>query len=270
MRYFSHIARLIIVLLMLGVVMYAWQYERHHIEITSLDIATPQWQGREVRLAVLADLHAGEGDEAYLRKVVAKTLAEKPDAVLLLGDYVNHRNSSMSLDELADILQPLTALPCYAVLGNHDYYYGSGYIKKLFRQLGIKLMEHRCEQLIVEGHPLAFAGIRCRFTFRSPGKIAQPKKGVPVIYLTHAPQAARHTPPGALITLAGHTHGGQVCHPGGRALVLPDGAIQKDQASGDQIIGGHRVYISRGIGTSVLPFRLFCRPELLVLTIRSA
>ena len=86
MKYWRWYVRLFILLSMAGVVLYARYMEREWIEVTHHRIQLPEWQGRVARLAVLSDLHVRAEDEEYLRRIVKLTMAEKPDAVLLLGD----------------------------------------------------------------------------------------------------------------------------------------------------------------------------------------
>ncbi|MDO4221733.1 MAG: metallophosphoesterase [Akkermansia sp.] len=268
--------RLFLVMVFLCILLlgYAALVEYHWIEETEYTVQSADWRGREVKLAVLADLHARQGDGAYLDDIVNRTLAMKPDAVLLLGDYMaSHPGSrfatSMPAREIADHLKPLTALPCYAVLGNHDYVHGSAKMRAALQGIGMHMMEGRRERLDIDGAPLDIGGIRCLFTFRTPGRIPQPQKGVPFILLSHSPYGTSFAPQGTLITLSGHTHGGQVCLPFIGAVFSIDSHVPCSRSSGAHVLSGHQLeYVSRGLGSSVLPIRFCCRPELLLLRIR--
>lgn len=265
MKYWRWYVRLFILLSMAGVVLYARYMEREWIEVTHHRIQLPEWQGRVARLAVLSDLHVRAEDEEYLRRIVKLTMEEKPDAVLLLGDYVNSEHDTLPQEKMEELLKPLTAVPCFAVLGNHDYWYSYRKVRSLFRQLNIPLMEGKKHELMLGGAPITIAGMKCAFTYKYPGAVSKPETGKPFILLTHSPAGVKYAPAGTLITLAGHTHGGQIRLPFYGAVVMPDKDVNRTQAAGYHEEQGKAFYVSRGLGTSQLPLRFFCRPEILIL-----
>lgn len=263
---------ILLLLAAIGMLVYGALVGRTRLEETHVLLSVPEWQAGspEVKLAVLTDTHAMPWDGAYMERIVRTVLAGKPDAVLLLGDYLNGRpgRPAMEAEQFGEYLRPLAALPCFVVLGNHDYYHGSFRFRRIFRQLGMKMLEGRREDVQLNGQKLSFGGVRCLCTFRTPGRILPPVPGRPYILLSHTPLGADYAPPGTLITLAGHTHGGQVCLPGGKSIIRPDADTPRWRASGLHRIGEQWEYVSRGLGTSILPIRLFCRPELLWVTLR--
>ena len=267
MKYWRWYVRLFILLTMGAAALYAGFVEREWVEVTHHRLNLPEWQGRVARLAVLSDLHVRPEDEDYLRRIVERTLAEKPDAVLLLGDYVNgiRDDDSISPEKLEEILRPLTAVPCFAVLGNHDYWYGAHNLRKMFKRLNIPLMEGKKQELVVGKATITIAGMRCAFTYRYPGAVSQPETGKPFILMTHSPAGVKFAPPGTTITLAGHTHGGQIRLPFYGALVMPDRDVSRKKSAGYHEEKEKAFYVSRGIGTSQLPLRFCCRPEILIL-----
>ena len=268
--------RLFLVMVGIGLLMlcYAAFIEREWVEETEYTVQSPDWQGREVKIAVLADFHTRPQDGDYLDFIVKRTLAMKPDAIFLLGDFMNsHPGSkfgrSMSAPDIAAHLKPLAALPCYAVLGNHDYTYGSVHMRTALQNIGVHMMESRRERLEIDGAPLDIGGIRCLYTFRTPGRVPRPQPGVPFILLSHSPYGTSFAPRGTLVTLSGHTHGGQVCIPFIGAIFSIDSHVPCSRSSGAHIVGKDKLeYVSRGLGTSVLPIRFSCRPEILLLKIR--
>lgn len=244
-------------------------FARVDLERTELSIDAPGWQGGELRLAVLADLHARPEDGEYVDRIVRETLALKPDAVLLLGDYVNGHSleSAMPLDELARRLKPLAKAPCFAVLGNHDHYCGAALVREKLESAGIVFVEGRREELAAKGSRIDIGGLCCLYTFAKPDKTPEPQPGVPMVLLSHSPMGIKHLPAGTVLLLAGHTHGGQICWPGGSPVYMADGKTPRSLAAGLVSAGGSHCYVSRGLGTSLLPLRLFCRPELLLVKI---
>ncbi len=267
MKYWRWYVRLFILLIMGAAALYACFVEREWIEVTHHRLNLPEWQGRVARLAVLSDLHVRPEDEDYLRRIVERTLAEKPDAVVLLGDYLNgiRDDDSISPEKLEEILRPLTAVPCFAVLGNHDYWYGARKLRKMFKRLNIPLLEGKKQELLAGGAPITIAGMRCAFTYRYPGAVSQPETGKPFILLTHSPAGVKFAPAGTTITLSGHTHGGQIRLPFYGALVMPDRDVDRKKSAGYHEEKGKAFYVSRGLGTSQLPLRFCCRPEILML-----
>lgn len=249
---------------------YAHLIEREWIDKTEHIVECKDWHGDELRLAVLTDLHARPDDGEYLDRVVKETLALHPHAVLLLGDYMNdhHPHESMQPEELGKHLRPLTALPCFAVLGNHDYYHGEANVRGMFSRLGIPCVEGQRVELAAAGGVVDIGGIRCRFTFDTPGKVPEPRPGVPLLLLSHTPVGAQHAHPQTLLTVSGHSHGGQVCWPTGAPVWMADGKTPADWAQGTVQVHGRNCYVCRGIGTSSLPIRFCCRPELLLLRIK--
>ena len=246
---------------------------RQNLELTQHGVTIEQWQeGDSIKIAVLSDIHARPMDDEYLDAVVSRTLAEKPDAVVLLGDFMNghHSRDSMPPEELVEYLRPLTALPCFAVLGNHDYYHGAENVKRALQDIGVQFVEGRRMELRVGNAVVDIGGIRCCYTYDSPGPVPQPREGVPLLLLSHTPVGAQYAPPEAALTLAGHSHGGQVCWPTGKPIWMADGKTPAEWAAGLVRVHGRPCYVTRGIGTSSLPIRFFCPPELFFLRLEGA
>lgn len=260
---------------------YLCRIVREDIEQTELILEVSGWQGRALRLVVLSDLHARPCDGAYMDRIVSETMALNPDAVLLLGDYVNgHQSTSMmSTEILAKHLRPLSQVPCYAVLGNHDHAQGTQKITTMLQSLGFHIVEGKRVPLVTADSVLDIGGIQCLYTHREPGIVPQPRETVPMILLSHSPVGAEFAPRSALLTISGHTHGGQVCWPSGKAIesslsrmrpgYLADGRTPLRLASGLVDVEGNPCYVTRGLGTSILPIRIFCRPELLLLIVKA-
>jgi uncharacterized protein len=95
------------------------------------------------------------------------------------------------------------------------------------------------------------------------------RPGVLRILLTHHAEVVLRTEPGDFhVVLAGDTHGGQICLPlPGRRILLSD--LSAPFAEGAYDVGGRRLYVTRGVGTSMLPLRAFCRPEIVVFHVQA-
>ncbi len=259
-------------LLFIALVFYARFIEPQWVQETHWNLTAEHWKGRPLKLVVLADLHAKSGDGAYLDALVQQTLAAKPDAVLLLGDYINEQRlgDSMDAETLGKHLAPLAQLPCFAVLGNHDYDYGEKRLCAMLRGFGANVLDGKVQALTIGGDTLYLAGMRCLCTFDTPGdmELLPEETRATTLLLTHSPAGAHVAPDGITAILAAHTHGGQVCLPGGTAILRPDRRVRWQDMQGEVNVGGKPMYVSRGLGTSMMPVRLFCRPELLVVELR--
>lgn len=257
-----------LVLFFLSVLLYGHLWERKNVEETHLQWELPTWQGRSLTMVVLSDLHLRPEDGDYIDRIVARTLELQPDAILLLGDYYNGHlpQDSMEDAEMIRHLRPLTQRPCFAVLGNHDEYHGIAKSKQLLRDTGIPDVTGKSFALKIDGHQLRIGGVHCTVQFSRGATVPAPEAGVPFLLLSHSPDIIGHAKPGTDLILAGHTHGGQVCLPWGKPFG-PDWflGVPAKRSSGLVQEQGQSMYVSRGLGTSILPLRLFCRPELLVL-----
>ncbi len=250
-----------------------------HLDVTAMKMSVPAWSAQKhARLAVVADLHVSPEMGDYLDEIVQQVLDTQPDAILFLGDLMNGHNDleSMPLEKIAEHLKPWKKLPLYGVLGNHDYWYDEEAVRRMLEEdLGMQLMEGRSTSLCLDdGTRVYLGGIRCLYTFqKDAGKIPSiPQKalrdGDPFIFLSHTPSGAYHAPAGTFITVAGHSHGGQICLPRGGILASSEPRVPRELSVGfHEEVKGTRsaLYTSRGLGTSVIPLRLFCPPEILLL-----
>jgi len=199
--------------------------------------------------AHLTDLHY-RGDRARLEAVVAATNARKPDFVCLTGDLMDRKNTRW-LPEALEVLQRLDA-PVFAVPGNHDPLDGRSIAlcRTAFAATGgAWLLGERVEH----------AGIAIHGTFGVAGLAVRETK--PTLLLCHYPLVAdeRRSQPYGLI-LSGHSHGGQCRIPGLPPLHLPDRVGRYVEGLYQAPAG--RIYVSRGLGSSLIPLRFCCRPEL--------
>lgn len=185
---------------------------RFVVNTTTIPIGLPT----PVRVAVLADTHISAGEEGreWGRKAMAAATREKPDVVLLLGDFVVHRNGVRYVGNLvAGVHAPLGV---YAVLGNHDHWEGAGAITSQLESEGVQVLTNR-HVLIQKGKTqLALVGVDDLWSGSPDWQAAfrGVPKGVPILLMSHNPDAAI-SPEGqrAALIVSGHTHGGQVWMP---------------------------------------------------------
>ena len=165
-----------------------------------------------MKLALLSDTHLGMGVSLKrFKKVLEKIEAQRPDLLLVLGDvfeYGPHREQYA-----ARLKQTCSALPCYGVFGNHEYYVGYAQSKAFYKDAGIELLEN---QTFTLPNGVRLVGLRDIQTAHVTAQevadlLGGADKTKPTLLLSHIPlhvkQAARH---GADLMLSGHTHNGQL------------------------------------------------------------
>ncbi len=236
----------------------------------TVSLAPPGWDERpeNLHIAVLADLHLGShtDDADRLVKIVQTVNGRRPDLVLLLGDYVNMQpfgGGRIPPSVIAAILEGLQApLGTHAVLGNHDYDYGRERIVGAFDAARINVLENRAHRISTHKGDFTLFGLAD--TSRGPQMLSNLLAGsnpdMPGIIMAHDPASFTHVPSGPYLTVAGHTHGGQIRLPRIGALTNSSKAPLK-WTSGHVVERDRHLYVSNGIGTSLIPFRLGCPPE---------
>lgn len=274
----------VIGLLLVGMLTFLYHMalvEPRRLIVERCEIELPTWKqhSRPVRVALIADLHAALWEGEWTQRIVRTVLEERPDVILLLGDYRNavSYRCSMSPEAIAAHLRPLAdAAPVYYVTGNHDPDSWGAQLHASFQKAGFLCLENRTERLSFDGeHALELRGIPYYDNLTLfPVRRAFPQsekreEGTPLIAVVHNPFPFLRHRLGADLVFAGHTHGGQICWPDGSAVIAPTGWTRELLRAGlRQGAAGQPVYISRGIGMSNLPFRLNCPPEVSIITLR--
>ncbi len=248
-----------------------------------------------LKIVVISDIHGGSNDVTFdrLREIVARTNEQNADLIFLLGDYVSENTSihplsddglKMSMTLVAHGLTGLTArFGVFAVLGNHDGDFGDSRVSSELERIGIRVLQNEVAMVEVNGRPLRILGFRDHLKLaprwkhlsHDAQKMLEQTGDGNIIALQHSPDIIPEITGNKLISpelkliLAGHTHGGQVWLPIlGRAIV-PSSYGQK-YAYGHIRENGIDVFVTSGVGTSILPFRFLVPPEISVLTLRTA
>ena len=250
-----------------GLAGYSVGYERRHVGVTreTVTIASLPAALEGVRIGLVTDLHYGSftGDE-IIAEVVESLRTEQPDLVLLAGDYVtwvDRASVTPCAEGLARIAAPHGV---YAALGNHD---PEGTVKAVFERRGIGVLRDEHTQRNVRGEPVSVGGLK--YWSRTPGDLERTfrgSRGFPIL-IAHDPRRfVQAAAAGVPLVLSGHTHGGQVVLPG---LGAP-AATRFPVVHGLARRGGTTLFVSRGVGTVVLPVRFNCPPEVALLTLHAA
>jgi predicted MPP superfamily phosphohydrolase len=261
---------------------YAAAIEPERLVTTSYRLTPPGWNAGPLTVAAIADLHAGGPNMTleHIGRVVDATNALRPDLVVLLGDYVaDHRFVTEQVPsegwagELARLSAPLGV---WAILGNHDWY-DVGVMRRAFDKVGIPCLENRAVLLGEGAARFWIAGLGDQLAhwvgpgkFRGeddlPGTLNQVTTDHPVILLAHEPDIFVRVPPRVCLTLAGHTHGGQIRIPVLWPSFVPS-RYGARFAYGHIIEEGRHMIVSGGLGTSFVPVRLGVPPEIVLIDI---
>lgn len=260
--------------------------------VQAYDLVLPGWGVRPpMTICAVADLHAGEPwmPLSRVRRIVAAANALTPDLHVVLGDLPAHHRFVTRRVPMPDVTEALgqlrAPLGCRAILGNHDWWddpgtqrtrQGRPAIQGLLEQAGIPVLANAAVRL-PHGAGVWLLGTDSALAFGrdSPGAddlsaALAPLRDddAPAILLAHEPDIFTQVPGRIALTLAGHTHGGQV-RLLGRSLVVPSrygdrlayGLVQE---------AGRSLIVSGGLGCSVAPVRVGVPPELTLVRLSGA
>lgn len=269
-------ALLALVGLLLAAASWAFIFEPASLRVQEYRVAPGAWPTdcSGLRIAVLADLHTGSPFNGLdkLDRVIELTQAAKPDLILLTGDYVIQGvlgGRFVSPEEAAASLQRLRApMGVWAVLGNHDAWLDAPRVRRAFEARGIPVLEDRSVPIQAGACRLRLAGISDFWEGRHdvPTALAEVAEGDTVVAATHNPDVFPEVPSRVSLTIAGHTHGGQVRLPFLGPPIVPSRYGQR-YASGHIVESGRHLFVSPGIGTSILPVRFLVPPEISLLVV---
>ena len=266
---------------LLALLLSAWAFliEPDRLILHEQTIVLPHWP-RELdglRVAVLSDIHAGSPfiNTEKLNEIVQRTNETRPDLTVILGDLmVRDRFYRHPLDPamIASALKGLHArLGVYAVLGNHDWWFDGPRVQLALTNAQITVLENEVLQVQSNGSSFFLCGISDLWTRPQdiPGTLQKIPDGVPAIAITHNPDIFPDLPARVALTLAGHTHGGQVNLPFIGRPVVPSRYDQR-YAAGLIQEGDKQLFVTTGIGTSIIPVRFRVPPEIAILTLMAS
>lgn len=228
-----------------------------------------------LRIAILTDLHVGPpfNGIAKLRDIVARTNGARPDVVCILGDLVIQGvigGRFVAPEDIAAELKHLRAgAGVVAVLGNHDGWLNHDRVRDALERNGIRVLEETAARLSTPAGPVWIAGISDLWTGRhdvAAALAAITTDGAPVILMTHNPDVFPAVPDRVALTLAGHTHGGQVWLPLVGRPIVPS-RFGARFAAGHVVEGDRHLFVATGLGTSILPVRFRVPPAVTMLTL---
>ncbi len=250
------------------------------LQVTQYRPNPANWPERQkLTITVIADLHAGGPNMGLARvtEVVEAANALKSDLVLLLGDYfATHRFVTEQVHHAAwagELKRLRSRLGTFAIFGNHDWWYDIQGTRQALGAVGIPVLENDALLLGEKGEQFWLAGIGDQVAYRLghgrfrgvddlPGTLAKVTTGDPVILMVHEPDIFTEVPDRVALTLAGHTHGGQIRIPFLWPSLVPS-SYGARFAYGHIVEAGRNMIVSGGLGTSIVPARIGVPPEIL-------
>ncbi len=262
---------------------WAFLIEPETLVVRRITVESPRWSGPPLRIGAISDTHvaAPHMDAARVRSVVDRMNREGPGVVVLLGDYVGVHQPAADRPpaERKAIMEGVAAfgslrapLGVVAILGNHDWWYDGPVVKRTLTGARVTVLENEAVRLDRPGGALWIAGLadsESQNAAPSPARaLAAVPSNEPVIMLMHEPDAYPLVPQRVALSLAGHTHCGQVVLPiVGRLIHASPGA--KRWQCGLYRDGGRPLFVTAGVGVSILPVRFRAPPEIVVITLRA-
>jgi predicted MPP superfamily phosphohydrolase len=239
----------------------AW-YEPQALQVERITLPSSA-PGQQVRLLQISDLHLSSFSR-YFAKVARQVADLRPDLIVLTGDYLEEERNIRGVLSFLKELKAKHGI--YAVQGNWEYWsrLEGENLRRHFAGVGVKLLINERADLEVNGRALSIFGLDYP---SATDHLDQLQKEIDPqrfnLMLSHVPAFAHEQLSEHInLILSGHTHGGQVRLPFLPPLYLP--RYSGRFVAGFYQVSQHRIplYVSRGVGTSVLPLRFFCRPEI--------
>lgn len=249
-----------------------WNATRDPI-VRTARLQVPDWPKgeRPITLLLLSDVHVSGPDmpPARVARIARRLNALKPDLILIAGDLVSHKLFATRIYDTPDIIASLKAfrapLGVVAVLGNHDHWADEAGFRKGLPKAGLILLVNQA----VKRGPLVIGGIDDDYTrhadpdrtFATMARLKGPR-----ILLTHSPDIVPALARPVAAVFAGHTHCGQIVWPWGRPIASStrfgerfDCGLKRDR--------GQIVFVTAGLGTSVIPLRYGAPPDVWLVTL---
>jgi predicted MPP superfamily phosphohydrolase len=239
----------------------------YNLHVEKHEIKLERWDADGFKVAFLSDFHLN-GKSQTERAIHSLALAakEKPDVLILGGDFIEH-DTPKDLERLRQFAKALRDLdlPILSVLGNHDYWsLGWRDVLSILKSARVQVLQNRR----IEFQGVTIAGVddaidkRQDFSFLDERGASRS-----LLSVLHEPDFVEEQPRHVSLQLSGHSHGGQMCLPGGTPVHVPK--YGRKYTAGFYGNLSVPLYVSRGVGTTSFDMRLFCPPEVSILTLRS-
>jgi predicted MPP superfamily phosphohydrolase len=257
--------------------LWGWTPWADQVRVEAHDVPAGRVGRPPLRVAFVSDLHLGPTTPRSVLDRAFELLAEAaPDVLVLGGDYVFLGATRPRIRELLERVDRVPATTKLAVLGNHDFWARPERLEDALEGIGVRVLVNEAMHLRAPHDDVAILGLDDPFTgaHAHPDVEAEvdaalaPVVDVPVkIAVCHSPDgypAVKGRP--ICLFMAGHTHGGHVALPGYKPLWIPS-RYGRIWPYGFHDVDGMKLFVSRGVGGSLVPFRTWAPPDVAVFTV---
>lgn len=243
-------------------------YENRHLVVTEFTYVNETVRNYPdgYRIVQISDLHNAVFGRDH-RTLVEKITGLAPDMIVITGDIVDSNHTD--IDAAVDLVEQITKLcPVYYITGNHEYWLEEDERRSLFSEMeraGAVLLLNEAVTISASGGTFTLIGLDDRNL--ADGMLTSLLSGCDgetlKVVLAHEPQYIdKYAAAGADLVLSGHAHGGQFILPLIGPVAVPDQGFFPQYTSGAYRTGNLTMFVSRGLGNSIIPVRLFNDPEL--------
>lgn len=262
------IGKLIKIICVVALLICFFWYENHHLTVTTYTYQSEKTDAdlNGYRIVQISDLHNAEFGHDN-RKLLKKISELEPDIIVITGDIVDSNHTDIKTS-ISFVKQAVLISDVYYVTGNHEYWLTKDDQAELFNgieQTGAVILNNECVDISVGESGFCLIGLDDNSLSNGTldhliSEIDDEKLSV---VLAHEPQyLSKYSSAGCDLVLTGHAHGGQFILPFVGAIVAPDQGFFPEYTSGKHQEKDTTMYISRGLGNSIIPVRLFNDPEI--------
>jgi predicted MPP superfamily phosphohydrolase len=271
---FQNLIKTIIGISIVGFIFFGYCYlETRWIKTNKIEIHSPEIPGsfNGKKIVFISDIHHGSYFSIErVSSLVNRINKLKPDIIVLGGDYV-HRERKYIQPVFDEFRKLKSKYGIFAVLGNHDHWESADLTRKMMIINGIKICDNQSYWLKIAADSIKIGGVGDLWEdVQIPANtLDDVKQSDFCILISHNPDYLENIKTDLIdLSLSGHTHGGQMTLFGMWAPILPSEFGQKYRY-GLINSGKMQSYISSGIGTITPPLRFFCRPEIVLITLKN-
>lgn len=258
--------KLAITLSIVIVIILFCNFQNKHLETTHYTYAAEQL-GADLegyRIVQISDLHNAKFGKNN-QKLVGRIRECEPDMIVLTGDLVdsNHTNVDRAVQFVDEIVK---ICPVYYVTGNHEYWLEKSEYDELMDGLigaGVVILDDQVVEISMGDAKFRLVGLDDKSLADGTLEALLSGEKELTVVLAHEPQyLVRYADTGVDLVLSGHAHGGQFRLPFVGGIVAPDQGFLPEYTAGEYYMDGTEMIVSRGLGNSVIPARLFNYPEI--------
>lgn len=261
----KYIKSAIVLLIVIALLLFC-NFQNKHLETTHYTYEAEQL-GVDLdgyRIVQISDLHNAKFGKNN-QKLVDRIRECAPDMIVLTGDLVdsNHTNVDRAVQFVDEIVK---ICPVYYVTGNHEYWLDTSEYEKLMDGLasvGVIILDDQVVEISRGDAKFRLVGLDDKSLADGTLEALLSDEKELTVVLAHEPQYfARYAGTGVDLVLSGHAHGGQFRLPFVGGIVAPDQGFLPEYTAGEYYMNGTEMIVSRGLGNSVIPVRLFNYPEI--------